>query len=99
MIEYLTPLLGVTTGIAAVLAYVYHRGKGDGIDSACEKRIKDKITKLEEKINARGKEDDIVHSAIFKKVDKVDSKLDKLTGTTIVIRDLITQHLSNKSNN
>lgn len=91
MIEYLTAGLAFTTGIAAVLAMVYRRGKGDGIDSACEIRIKDEIKSIKKEADAHVKDDIIVHKSLFKKIDIVDGKVDKITGTLSVIKDIVTK--------
>lgn len=94
MIEFLVAGLGVTTGIAGLLAYIYRRGKSDGIDSACEIRIKDEIKKLKKNADEHAKDDVIVHIELFKKIDIVDSKIDKLAGSVDVIKSIVTK--SNK---
>jgi len=91
LIEFVTAGLGVTTGIAALLAYIYHRGKSDGIDSACEVRIKDEIKKIKKSADEHAKDDIIVHKELFKKVDIVDSKIDKLAGSVDVIKSIVTK--------
>ena len=94
MIEYLAVALGVTTGVAGLLAYIYRRGKSDGIDSACEIRIKDEIKKIKKSADEHAKDDIVVHNRLFKKIDVVDSKIDKLVGSIDVIKDIVTK--SNK---
>ena len=91
MIEYVAIFLGATTGIAGLLAYIYRRGKIDGIDSACEIRIKDEIKKIKKSADEHAKDDIIVHNRLFKKIDNVDSKIDKLVGAVDVIKDIVTK--------
>ncbi len=91
MIEFLVAGLGVTTGIAGLLAYIYRRGKSDGIDSACEIRIKDEIKKIKKSADEHAKDDIIVHQRLNKKIDIVDSKIDKLVGSVDVIKSIVTK--------
>ena len=93
MIEYVTAGLGITTGIGVVLAFVYRRGRSDGIDSACEKRIKDQIKSIKVNQDNHAKEDKIVHDNLFKEINKVDSKIDTLSGKMDVIKDIVTRQL------
>jgi len=91
LIEFLVAGLGVTTGIAGLLAYIYRRGKSDGIDSACEIRIKDEIKKIKKSADEHAKDDIIVHQRLNKKIDIVDSKIDKLVGSVDVIKSIVTK--------
>ena len=91
MIEYITAGLACTTGIAGALAYIYKKGKGDGIDSACEIRIKDEIKTIKKNADDHAADDVAVHNSIFKKVDKIDGKVDKITGTLSVIEKIVTK--------
>ena len=84
MIEYVAVGLGVIAGISGVLAWFYHRGFNSGLDNACETRIKDKI---EEHM----KEDEATHKEIFAKIDRVESKIDVISGSFDIIKAHITK--------
>ena len=71
MIEYVAVGLGVIAGVCGVLAWVYHRGVNSGIDSACEKRIKDKIEDVGKKVDDHMEDDRKTHKDIFDKIDEV----------------------------
>ena len=79
MLEYVTIGLGVIAGVAATIAWIYHRGVHSGMDTACEKRIKDDIADVKQTIINMEKHGDAVHGKLFDKIDEV--------------RNLIIQHL------
>ena len=96
MLEYVTAGLGVIAGISAAIAYVYRKGKSDGMDDACENRIKKDIHDLGEKVDANAKANDTVHAQLFSNVKDIGTKIDKLQGSSEVIQELITNHLTKK---
>jgi len=74
VLEYIAIGLGVLTGIAAAIAYIYRRGISQGIDTACGKRI-------EEKIDALQKDGDKIHNELKTEIKKVSTKVDTLVGS------------------
>ena len=74
VLEYIAIGLAILTGIAATIAYIYRRGISQGIDTACGKRIEDKIDAMQE-------EGDIIHKELKSEIKKVSSKVDKLVGS------------------
>lgn len=74
------------------LAWIYRKGRKEGMDTACERRIKEKIDLLGEAIEDHKTEDDKIHGKIFKKIDNVESKIDVLQGSFEMIKDFITSH-------
>jgi len=82
VIEYIAVGLGIVAGIAATIAYIYRRGISQGIDTACGKRIEDKLDKLK-------KEGDTVHKELKNEIHEINGKIDKLTGSFEIIKELI----------
>jgi len=80
MLEYLTGGLAILVGVLGVLAWVYHRGRKEGMDTACERRIKEKIDGVIKAVADHKKEDHDIHEKLFDKIDEV--------------KNLIIQHLS-----
>lgn len=80
--EIISVSLAVVAGIAATIAYIYRRGISQGIDTACGKRI-------EEKIDEMKKDGDKVHGELQKELHQVNSKVDKLTGSFETFKALI----------
>lgn len=74
VLEYIAVGLGVLTGIAAAIAYIYRRGISQGIDTACGKRI-------EKKLDAMQKEGDTIHNELKKEIGLVHSAVDNLQGS------------------
>ena len=72
--EIISVSLAVVAGIAATIAYIYRRGISQGIDTACGKRIEDKIDKLQS-------DGDKIHNELKDEVHEIHSKVDKLTGS------------------
>ncbi len=72
--EIISVSLAVVAGIAATIAYIYRRGISQGIDTACGKRIENKIDEMK-------KDGDKVHGELQKELHQVNSKVDKLTGS------------------
>lgn len=81
--------LAVVAGIAGVLAFVYKKGKVDGIDKACGKRIESKIGDIEVKIDAMKTEGDEIHNELKNKLQSVGSKVDKLIGAFETFRQMV----------
>lgn len=75
MIEYVAAGLGVIAGVASVAAFVYRRGIGAGIDSACEKRIKADIADLKDTVIKMEQHGDEIHGRLFDKIDEVKNLL------------------------
>jgi hypothetical protein len=92
--EYIATILAVATGIAGAAAFIYKRGHIDGIDSACEQRIKEDIRGLKESVDDMGRDKDEAHKEIFTKISDVDSKVDQIKGSVDVMKDLLNGHLT-----
>ena len=87
VLEYVTGGLAVAAATFGSLAWLYRRGQSDGMDSACEKRIKDKIDLQGEKIDKmEGRSDE--------RYSELGTKIDEVRGSVDVIKDLFTQHLT-----
>ena len=93
MLEYVTIGLAVISGIAGAIAYIYRRGRTDGIDTACEQRIKEDIQSIGVKVDDMKEEGDKVHSEIVHDMKELNSKVDQIKGSTDVIRTLFQQHI------
>ncbi len=94
MIEYIAVGLAVIAGISATTAFIYRKGKSDGMDSQCERRIKQSINDLGKKVDKNATDSDKVHGELFSNIKEIGSKMDKLQGSSDVIKDLITQHIT-----
>jgi hypothetical protein len=95
--EYIATLFAVATGVAGTVAFIYKRGHRDGIDSACEQRIKEDIRGLKESVDTIGIEKETAHKEIFTKISDVDSKVDQIKGSVDVMKDLLNGHLTRNS--
>ncbi len=82
VIEYIAVGLAIVAGIAATIAYIYRKGISQGINTACGKRIEDKIDKLQ-------KDGDTVHKELKTEIHEINGKIDKLTGSFETIKELI----------
>ena len=87
--ELLSLGLAVAVGIAGVIAFIYRKGQAHGIDTACGKRIEDKIDNIDKKINTTIKEGDDIHDDLREGLHAIDSKVDKLTGSFETFRHLV----------
>jgi hypothetical protein len=101
VLEYVSISLGIIAAIAGTLAWVYRRGHSDGLDSADEQSIKKDISGLDTKIEevkteqvSLRKHDDKVHGEIFTNIQRIDSKIDKLQGSSEVIQKLFRDHIA-----
>jgi len=74
VLEYISIGLAIVAGIAATIAYIYRRGISQGIDTACGKRI-------ENKIDAMQKEGDTIHNELKSEMKTISSKVDHLVGS------------------
>ena len=97
MFEYISIGLAILAGIFAAVAYIYRKGKSDGTHTATDKSLKDDIKDLCDKVDNNAKSNDKVHSQLFSNVKEIGTKIDKLQGSSDIINDLITRHIS-KSN-
>ena len=91
MIELITGGLAVTTAIGISLAFIYRRGKAAGIDVVTDKQVKKEIKDLKKQYEDHRQEDTTVHKGIFKKIDGIDSKIDRLTGAVDIIKSIVTK--------
>lgn len=82
VLEYIAIGLGVLTGVAAAIAYIYRRGISQGIDTACGKRI-------EKKLNDLKTDGDKVHKELKDEIHEINGKVDKLTGAFETIKEFI----------
>ncbi len=73
-LEIISIGLAIVAGIAATIAYIYRRGISQGIDTACGKRI-------EQKIDAMQTEGDTIHNELKSEMKTVSSKVDHLVGS------------------
>ena len=94
MLEYITIGLAVISGVTGVLAWIYKRGHKDGIDSACEKRIKEDIKAVEKSVEIITKEKREEHKQIYNKISDVDSKVDEIKGSVDIMKDLLSGHIN-----
>jgi len=74
VLEYISIGLAIVAGIAATIAYIYRRGISQGIDTACGKRI-------EEKLDALQTDGDTIHKELKDEIHEINGKVDKLTGS------------------
>ena len=80
--EIISVSLAVVAGIAATIAYIYRRGISQGIDTACGKRIENKIDKMQ-------KEGDKVHNELLSEVKEIHGKVNRLEGSFQTFKELI----------
>jgi hypothetical protein len=90
VLEYVTIGLGIVASAAGVIAWIYRRGKSDGIDTACEQRIKKDIQDMRVEGEAE-------HRVIKADIKTLNSKVDEIKGSTDVIKSLFQDHISQKS--
>ena len=94
MFEFISAGLAVTTAVAGTFAYLYRKGRTDGIDQACENRIKEKIQEVSDLLDQKSRANDDIHDILFKNMNKMDGKIDTLIGSTEVIKELVTKQLT-----
>lgn len=80
--EFLSLGLAVAIGITGVLAFIYKRGQTSGIDSACGKRIEDKLDTMKE-------EGDEIHNELKKGLQQVSADVNKLTGAFETFQQMV----------
>lgn len=90
VLEYVATGLGVIAGVASGVAYVYRRGKSDGIDHACERRIKEDIQGVKAEVISMKEEGEIVHKELSQKIDTIKGSQD-------IILDLFKHNLTHKT--
>jgi len=91
------PAVGATWG---VMHFVYKRGFESGMDSECERRIKNKITDLEKKLDQATEHGDRTHKEIkdqFEdvhiRITKTQNDVSEIKGSINVVKDLVVKHL------
>ena len=94
MIEYITVGLGVTTGIATVIAVVYKRGIHEGMDTACEVQIKKDIKLIKTDLSDAKEEAINEHKEIRDDITNMRSDISEIKGSTTVIKELITKYVT-----
>lgn len=94
LLEYVTVGLAILAAIAATVAFIYRKGRTDGIDNACEDRIKESIADVKTTMEKDSKENNATHKLIFSNMSKIESKIDNIQGSQEVIKDLITRHIT-----
>jgi len=82
VLEYISIGLAVIAGIAATIAYIYRRGISQGIDTACGKRIEDKLDELK-------KDGDKVHKELQDEIKTMHGKINNLQGSFETFKELI----------
>lgn len=92
MLEYFVGGLTVLVILMGGLAWIYRRGRSDGIDNACEKRIKDKVDEVVKAVKDHKADDIKTHKELFTKIDNVESKIDVLQGSFEIIKNYISSH-------
>ena len=80
--EIISVSLAVVTGIAATIAYIYRKGISQGIDTACGKRIENKIDKLQE-------DGDKVHKELQEEVKTIHGKINHLQGSFDAFKEIL----------
>ena len=90
------PITTIITITTAIMAWIYRRGKKSGMSRSEKKSITTQIKDLNFKIDEHAADDTRVHKSMYRKMDKIDSKIDQLVGSNKVIEKLITQHLTSK---
>ncbi len=75
MLEYIVGGLTILVILMGGLAWIYRKGKGDGIDDACGIRIEGKIDALYAKVDELEKHDDEIHGKLFDNIDEVKNLL------------------------
>ena len=75
MQEYVIGGLAVLVALMGGLAWIYRRGKSDGITDACGVRIENKVDALATKVDDLEKHDDEIHGKLFKNIDELKNLL------------------------
>ena len=103
VLEYVTVILGVIAGITTTFAYIYRRGRDAGLDSAGEQSIKKDIQgvkldvdEVRQEQHDLRKHTDKIHGEIFINIQRMDSKIDQIKGSTEVIENLFRDHIARK---
>ncbi len=94
MIEYITVGLGITTGIATVIAVVYKRGIHEGMDTACEVQIKKDIKFIKTDLSDAKEEAILEHKEIRDDITNMRSDIAQIKGSTKVIEGIVTKYMS-----
>jgi hypothetical protein len=89
VIEYVATAMGIIAGAAGGIAYVYRRGHSDGIDNACELRIKEDIRVVKEEIISIKESWELAHNELNKKIDNIKGSQD-------IILDLFKHNITPK---
>lgn len=89
-IEYIYLGIAVATAAACVLGFFYRRGKKDGIDESCAKRIEDKLDSVAEKLDSEIRNTDESHRQMHEKINAVKADVAYLKGQ-------LDNHLDSKS--
>jgi len=71
VLEYIVGGLSVLVILMGALAWLYRKGKSDGITDACGKRIEEKIDALAKKVADNRKHDDEIHGKLFDEIKDV----------------------------
>ena len=80
--EIISISLAIATGIAATIAFIYRKGISQGIDTACGKRIENKIDKLQE-------DGDKVHNELLGEVKEIHGKVNRLEGSFDAFKEIL----------
>jgi hypothetical protein len=75
MLEYVVGGLAILSAILALLAWVFHKGESKGMDSACERNIKNDIAGLKTELGEMEKRGDKIHHSLGDKIDDLKNIL------------------------
>jgi len=79
-IEYIYLGIAIVGAAAAVLGFFYKRGKKDGIDESCAKRIEDKLDSVAEKLDSEIENTNESHRQMHEKINAVKTEVAYIKG-------------------
>lgn len=89
-IEYIYLGIAIAGAAAAVLGFFYNRGKKDGIDESCAKRIENKLDSVAKKLDDEIENTNESHRQMHEKINGVKADVAYLKGQ-------LDNHLDSKS--
>lgn len=89
-IEYVYAGIAVCTAAIAVIGFFYKRGKKEGIDESCAKRIEGMLVTLSRKLDQEIKNTDESHRQMHEKINGLRSEL-------AYIKGVVDNHIESKT--
>lgn len=89
-IEYVYFAIAIAMAASTVLAFFYRRGKKEGIDETCAKRIEKMLTDLDSKLDGEIRNTDESHRQMHEKINALRAEIAYVKGQV----DL---HMKNRS--